>query len=37
MSGAARLTLSDLAALKRQIDRQRREADERQRLSVKRA
>jgi len=32
MSGAARLTLSDLAALKRQIDRQRREADERQRL-----
>ncbi|MFM8795869.1 MAG: Smr/MutS family protein [Betaproteobacteria bacterium] len=32
MSGTARLTLSDLAALKRQIDRQRREADERQRV-----
>lgn len=32
MSGHARLTLSDLAELKRQIDRQRREAAERQRL-----
>ncbi|MBM3389100.1 MAG: DNA mismatch repair protein MutS [Betaproteobacteria bacterium] len=32
MSGAPRLTLSDLAVLKRQIDRERREAAERQRI-----